>query len=76
MADDQRTRVRGLLAKAVGGDVDLSEEVDPDLIGGIQLRIGSQLIDASLSTKLDRMNPAMKGAYARWTSPQQRFQAS
>lgn len=62
MTDAQRDRIRGLLAKAVGGDVDLSEEVDPALIGGIQLRIGSQLVDASIATKLDRMNTAMKGA--------------
>lgn len=62
MSDSQRDRIRGILAKAVGGDVDLSEEVDPNLIGGIQLRIGSQLVDASISTKLDRMNTAMKGA--------------
>ncbi|MEL6873526.1 MAG: F0F1 ATP synthase subunit delta, partial [Pseudomonadota bacterium] len=38
------------------------EEVDPALIGGLQLRIGSKLIDASIATKLDRMNTAMKGA--------------
>ena len=62
MTETQRTRIRDILAKAVGGDVDLSEEVDEDLIGGVQLRIGSQLVDASIATKLDRMNTAMKGA--------------
>ncbi len=51
-----------MLAKAVGSDVELETEVDSALVGGIQLRIGSTLIDASVAAKLDRMNTAMKGA--------------
>ncbi|MEM9670251.1 MAG: ATP synthase F1 subunit delta [Pseudomonadota bacterium] len=62
MSADQRTRLEGIIAKAVGGDVDLTTEVDEDLIGGIQLRIGSTLVDASLKAKLERLNTAMKGA--------------
>ena len=62
MDETQKTRIQNILAKAVGGEVELTTEVDPDLIGGIQLRIGSKLIDASLKAKLDRMNTAMKGA--------------
>jgi len=58
----QRARIEDILAKAVGGEVELTSEVDASLIGGIQLRIGSKLIDASLAAKLDRMNIAMKGA--------------
>ena len=62
ITDAQRERLEGLLAKTVGGAFDLREEVDADLIGGIQLKIGSQLIDASLKAKLERLNTAMKGA--------------
>ncbi|MCI4643996.1 MAG: ATP synthase F1 subunit delta [Hyphomonadaceae bacterium] len=62
MSADQRARLEGILAKAVGGEVELSEEVDESLIGGVQLQIGSTLVDASLAAKLDRMNSAMKGA--------------
>ena len=62
MSADQRARLEQVLAKAVGSDVELETEVDEDLIGGIQLRIGSTLIDASVAAKLDRMNTAMKGA--------------
>lgn len=62
MTEEQRSRLEGIVAKAVGSDVEMSEEVDEDLIGGIQLRIGSTLVDASLKAKLDRMNTAMKGA--------------
>lgn len=62
MTGAERQRIESILAKAVGGEVELSSEVDTSLIGGIQLRIGSQLVDASLAAKLDRMNTAMKGA--------------
>ncbi|MCF6328525.1 MAG: ATP synthase F1 subunit delta, partial [Henriciella sp.] len=62
MSADQRKRLELVLAKAVGSDVELETKVDPALVGGIQLRIGSQLIDASVASKLDRMNTAMKGA--------------
>lgn len=62
MSADQRKRLEKVLAKAVGSDVELETEVDPALVGGIQLRIGSQLIDASTASKLNRMNNAMKGA--------------
>ncbi|MEZ5945813.1 MAG: ATP synthase F1 subunit delta [Hyphomonas sp.] len=62
MTGAERQRIESILAKAVGGEVELTSEVDSSLIGGIQLRIGSQLIDASLAAKLERMNTAMKGA--------------
>ncbi|MEM9376374.1 MAG: ATP synthase F1 subunit delta [Pseudomonadota bacterium] len=62
MNADQRARLEQVLAKAVGSDVELETEVDAGLVGGIQLRIGSTLIDASVAAKLDRMNTAMKGA--------------
>lgn len=62
MTGAERQRIESILAKAVGGEVELTSEVDPSLIGGIQLRIGSQLVDASLAAKLERMNTAMKGA--------------
>ena len=62
MSAEQRSRLEAILAKSVGGEVELTEEVDERLIGGIQLRVGSTLVDASLAAKIDRMNSAMKGA--------------
>ncbi|MEL7480471.1 MAG: ATP synthase F1 subunit delta [Pseudomonadota bacterium] len=62
MTDAQRKRIEDIIAKSHGGDVDLTTEVDESLIGGLQLRIGSTLIDASLKAKLERLNSAMKGA--------------
>lgn len=62
MTSPQRSKLEAVLAKAVGSDVELQTEVNPDLVGGIQLLIGSTLIDASIAAKLERMNIAMKGA--------------
>ena len=62
LTENQRARIEAILARSHGGDVELATEVDPGLVGGIQLRIGSTLIDASLRAKLDRLNTAMKGA--------------
>ncbi|WP_291062576.1 ATP synthase F1 subunit delta [Hyphomonas sp.] len=62
MSGAETARIEALLAKLVGGEVELSSEVEPSLIGGIQLRIGSKLVDASVAAKLNRMNTAMKGA--------------
>ena len=62
MSADQRAKLEAILTKAIGSDVELETDVNPAIVGGIQLRIGSKLIDASIATKLDRMNTAMKGA--------------
>lgn len=62
MTGAEKARIESLLARLAGGEVELSSEVDPSLIGGIQLRLGSKLVDASVARKLDRMNTAMKGA--------------
>ncbi len=50
------------VSAALGRDVDVEFEVDPALIGGLQLRVGSRLVDASIRTKLDGLTNAMKGA--------------
>ena len=42
-------------------DVSLVMRVDPSLIGGLIIRIGSRMFDTSLKTKLNRLESAMKG---------------
>jgi len=37
-------------------------DIDPSLIGGVVVRVGSRMIDTSLKSKLQRMQLAMKGA--------------
>ena len=43
------------LSARAGRDVTLETSVDPDLLGGVRIRMGSQLIDASVATKLNSL---------------------
>ena len=62
LTDAQVEELKSLVASVAGGEVSMDVDVDPALIAGFQLKIGSRLIDASVKSKLDRMNLAMKGA--------------
>jgi F-type H+-transporting ATPase subunit delta len=44
----------------IGKSVTLNQHVDPSLIGGLVVKVGSQMIDSSLKTKLTAMKIAMK----------------
>ena len=60
--DKRRSRVEKAVAKIAGSDkLSLSMRVDPALIGGLVVRIGSRMIDTSVRTKLNRLETAMKG---------------
>ena len=48
-------------ARAAGRDVTMLTRVAPELIGGIVVRMGSRMYDASLKGKLDRLRVVMKG---------------
>ncbi len=54
--------VEAALKKAVGGDVAVNLNTDPSLIGGLIVKVGSRMIDSSVSSKLQRLKLAMKGA--------------
>jgi len=53
--------VTSALRAAVGRKVAVSVDVDPKLLGGLKVKVGSRLVDASLATKLQRLQLAMKG---------------
>ena len=59
--DDQLGALRQQLRARAGRDVNLDASVDPDILGGIVVKLGSQQIDASIRTKLNRLASAMKG---------------
>ena len=62
MDDARRVRVEQAVSKLAGSEkLSLSTRVDPSLIGGLVVRIGSRMIDTSIRTKLNRLETAMKG---------------
>ena len=61
LSDDQIAALKIKLKARVGSDVSIDAKVDPALLGGIVVRLGSQMIDASIATKLNTLATAMKG---------------
>jgi F-type H+-transporting ATPase subunit delta len=60
--DDQLARIKDVIGAAVGKAVRLEASVDPSLLAGMVVRVGSRMIDASLKTKLRNLELAMRGA--------------
>jgi F-type H+-transporting ATPase subunit delta len=49
------------LKTRVGSTVAIQTKVDPSLLGGLTVKIGSQMIDNSIKTRLNTLANAMKG---------------
>jgi len=58
----QVSRLKAELKAAVGRDVLLAQKVDPAILGGLIVKVGSRMVDSSLATKLNTLKVAMKGA--------------
>lgn len=54
--------VQAALVEALGKTPEVSTRVDPSLLGGLKVRVGSRLFDASLRSKLDSLKFALKRA--------------
>jgi F-type H+-transporting ATPase subunit delta len=61
LTDDQVDELKQQLRRRVGRDVSVDLSVDPALLGGLVVRIGSQMIDSSIRTRLNALAHAMKG---------------
>ena len=61
LSDDETAELRRVLKEKLGREPRLTMHVDPKLLGGLVLRVGSRMIDSSLRTKLDGLRAAMKG---------------
>ena len=57
----QLDSVRATLRTVLGGEVAVDAQVDEEMIGGLVVRVGSRMVDASLRTKIQRLQLAMKG---------------
>ena len=54
--DARRAEINALIGKVHQGGVELTEKVDPTLIGGFKLRVGDRMIDATLHQSLRTMH--------------------
>tara|TARA_R110000782_G_scaffold129305_1_gene220922 strand:+ start:634 stop:1221 length:588 start_codon:yes stop_codon:yes gene_type:complete len=57
----QITALQKSLKARVGRDVAVDAKVDPAILGGLVVKIGSQMIDSSIRTRLNTLAHAMKG---------------
>jgi F-type H+-transporting ATPase subunit delta len=59
--DGQVDAIRQNLRTRMGRDIAIEMDVDPAILGGLVVKIGSQRIDGSIRTKLNNLTLAMKG---------------
>jgi len=58
--DTHRDDIKDALKSVTGKDVGLDVKVDPAIIGGLVVKLGSRMVDSSLRTKLNSIKHAMK----------------
>jgi F-type H+-transporting ATPase subunit delta len=61
LSDKQLTDLGDSLKKAIGSKVTIDASVDPELLGGLVVKVGSRMVDSSLRTKLQQLRLAMIG---------------
>lgn len=57
---EQETELRSALRQVAGKDVTIAVTVDPSILGGLVVKMGSRQIDTSLKTKLNSLKLALK----------------
>ena len=61
MTKAQQDALKKQLKKNLGQDIAFEVEVNPELLGGLVVKVGSKVIDSSIKTKLENLTLAMKG---------------
>lgn len=61
LSDDQVTQLAAKLKAREGKEIKIKAKVDPELLGGLVVKIGSRQIDSSIRTRLNSLAQAMKG---------------
>lgn len=59
--DAQRGRLGAALARIYGRDVALNVELDPSVLGGISVRVGDEVVDATVLARLDEARRRLVG---------------
>jgi F-type H+-transporting ATPase subunit delta len=62
LSDKYLDALKDALKSVTGKDVALNVKVDPSIIGGLVVKLGSRMVDSSLRTKLNSIKHAMKEA--------------
>ena len=60
--DDTQQRLASALEQSTGREVELKVTVDPDVVGGVVVRMGDTVIDGTVARRLDDVRTALTGA--------------
>jgi F-type H+-transporting ATPase subunit delta len=61
LSESQISAIATALKSTAGGSVSVHTKIDPSILGGLIVRVGSRMVDSSLKSKLQRLKLAMKG---------------
>ncbi|MFF4949200.1 F0F1 ATP synthase subunit delta [Streptomyces chattanoogensis] len=61
LSEGQRERLGAALARVYGRQIHLNLDVDPEVLGGVQVRIGDEVINGTIAERLDEANRRMAG---------------
>lgn len=62
LSEEQAAQLKETLTASVGKTVMLDARVDPSILGGLIVKVGSRMVDSSLRTKLTAIRMGLKGA--------------
>ncbi len=61
LSDGEIAELKSVLKSKLGKEPRLQSKIDPTLLGGLVVKVGSRMIDTSLRTKLNGLRAAMRG---------------
>lgn len=61
LSAEETAELKRALKEKLGREPRITAHVDPKILGGLKLKVGSRMIDSSLRTKLDQLRVAMRG---------------
>jgi F-type H+-transporting ATPase subunit delta len=61
LTEDQRDRLASALAKQYGSKIQLNVVVDPEVLGGVRVELGDDVIDGTVSARLDEAARRLAG---------------
>ena len=62
LSDEQKNGIKNKLHSILGEKLSLNYNVDKKILGGLIVKIGSQMIDSSLASKINKLKVAIEGA--------------
>jgi F-type H+-transporting ATPase subunit delta len=62
LSETQRQNLQAALRQALGKDPEMTTHVDPSILGGLKVKVGSRLFDSSVKSRLDQLKFALQRA--------------